>query len=69
MKERRLLDDYYKWEYVHYENDEDDDGIFRIRIFIDGEWIIKTYEMTLSPEVPDSECCRVRINRKLYYFG
>ena len=69
MKERRLLGDYYKWEYVYYENDEDDDGIFRIKIFIDGNWIIKTYEMTLNPDVPDSECCSVRIDEKLYYFG
>lgn len=64
MQDRKLLDDYYQWEYVDDGSDE-----FKINVFIAGAWVIKPYKMTLNPDVPDSECCSVRIDGKLYYFG
>ena len=57
---KRLLVNYYTWRDV-------DDGI--IEVLIDGKWVTKIYEINLSQNIPDSECCRVRIDGKYYYFG
>ena len=41
----------------------DNDGM----IIVDG--VEYPYEITLSMEVSDEQCCRVKINGKYYYFG
>lgn len=66
MKERRKLGDYYKWEYTEESDYVEED--FYIKVLIDGEWKYRRYNMTLSLDVPEDECHRVRINNKYYYF-
>jgi len=63
-EERKMLDDYYEWDYVY--DDADDDVII---INDNGNSIILEYEMTLSPKYKDSECMRVFYKGNYYYFG
>lgn len=60
MKKRMLYDYYPNARYDFDENDND------VIIVNDRKY---TVYMTLSPKVKDSECMRVRINGKYYYFG
>lgn len=66
--ERKMLYDFYTMDRISFdtenfeEYDEDD-----FSIAIDGKYY--RYEMNLSSEYNDDECCRVEINGEYYYFG
>ena len=57
MEERKMLDDYFKWDFA-----EDDDYII-----IDG--VAYMVEINLSQDIPDSECMRIKKDGEYYYFG
>lgn len=59
--ERKMLLDYFD-DYDFPDDDEDGD-----KIIVDGKEY--TYQMTLSMEYADDECCRVLIDGEYYYFG
>lgn len=56
--ERKMLNDYYEWEFSEEES--------YIEVKGKGK---SQYEMTLSPEYRDDECMRVVIDGEYYYFG
>ena len=60
---KRYLYDYYTIAETDIEYTEDGESV----MVINGRKH-KIY-MTMSMRVPDSECCRVRIKGKWYYFG
>lgn len=62
MAEKRMLNNYYEYRI----SDELDS---HVDILIDGKWVTKSYFITMNPDIPDSECCKVIINGKWYYFG
>ena len=56
-----MLSDFYKWEFC---TEDDKDSMVRV----EGVGELQ-YEMTISPEVMDDECMRVKIGEQYYYFG
>lgn len=69
---KRILDYYFP----HYWTDTDEDGNFIVIIYPTHEDKMNftngksyRYSMSLSPNVSDSECCKVKIDGKYYYFG
>lgn len=60
----KKLSDYFSWDYVYNENEENDDD-FLIKV----EGVVYPYEMSISPYITDDICCRVKINDEYYYFG
>lgn len=61
MEKRKMLSDYFNMEKIYILNTDDE---FLIRI----NNTIYPYQMSISANVPDSECCRVDIDGEYYYF-
>ena len=58
-----LLGDFFKWDYL-VSDDEDKEWW----IIVEGKGEMP-YELNLSTEYMDDECCRVEIDGQFYYFG